>query len=195
MAGIARTLQPITFNEYLALEEKAQRKHELVDGVLYAMAGASRDHNLIAVNLVALLRPAAREKGCRLFASDMKLRVGERTAYYPDLMLVCGPSPDNPLYEENPCLVVEILSASTERQDRGEKRLAYQGLSTLRAYLLVDARLRRVEGYYRQSEQWLYQDIQGEGEFEVPCLGLSLTLEAVYEGTDVPSIDNLEDHG
>lgn len=188
-------MQPLTFNEYLTLEEKARRKHELVDGVLYAMAGATRNHNLITVNLATLLRPAAREKGCRLFASDMKLRVGERTAYYPDLMLVCGPSPKSPLYEDSPCLVVEILSASTERQDRGEKRLAYQGLSTLQAYLLVDARRRRVEGYYRQNEQWLYQDIQGAGEFEVPCLGLSLSLDAVYEGTDVPSIDNPNDHG
>ncbi|RIH84533.1 putative restriction endonuclease [Calidithermus terrae] len=191
MAGIARTLQPVAFNEYLALEEKAQRKHELVDGILYAMAGASERHNLVCTNVSGWFWQAARGKGCRVYASDMKLKVDDRTSYYPDLMVVCQEDPHE-YYKEKPCVVVEVLSESTQGTDRREKLQKYLKLPSLQAYLLVDSLAKRVEGYYRKGEQWLYQDIQGEGEFEVPCLGLSLTLEAVYEGTNVPSIDNLE---
>lgn len=194
MTGIARALQPVSFNEYLTLEEKAQRKHELVDGVLYAMVGASERRNLITGNVFALLWQAARGKGYRVYSSDMKLKLDHRTSYYPDVMIVCQEDPHE-YYKEKPCVVVEVLSESTQGTDRREKLHKYLELPSLQAYLLVDSLARRVEGYYRKGKQWLYQDIQGNGELEVPCLGLSLTLDAVYEGTDVPSIDNPNDHG
>lgn len=92
------------------------------------MAGAGRAHNLIVSNLHYLLYPLARKKGCRLYVAHMKLRVGEATFYYPDLMAVCAPPPENPFYEEAPCLVVEVLSPRTEAADRREKLWRYLSL-------------------------------------------------------------------
>lgn len=159
-------------------------RHELLEGVPYAMAGATEAHNLIVGNLFYGLRPHARAKGCRLFLSDMKLKVSSRTFYYPDLMVVRAEDP-HPFYKERPCLVIEVLSDGTEAIDRREKLWRYRELPSLQGYLLVDSRERRVEGYFRQGGSWLYRLWEGEGEVEVPCLGAGLSLEAIYEGVEV----------
>ncbi|RYM33232.1 Uma2 family endonuclease [Meiothermus sp. PNK-Is4] len=185
MGEAAKLLARLSFEEYLALEERVPRKHELVDGVMYAMAGASDRHNRIVVNLVLALGPAARQRGCALYASDMKLRVGRDTSYYPDLMVLCQPDAGE-YYKERPCLVIEVLSASTEATDRREKLAHYRRIPSLEAYLLVDSRVRRAEGYYRQGEQWLYAEAVGAGEVRVPCLEVKLGLEEIYQGLDLP---------
>jgi Uma2 family endonuclease len=104
-----RALRPLTEEEYLALERESPLRHELLEGIPYAMAGAGLDHNLIVTNLVALLKPLARAKGCRVYSETVKLKLYEDTFYYPDVMVVCGPKA-HPLYETAPCLVVEVLS-------------------------------------------------------------------------------------
>jgi Uma2 family endonuclease len=119
-----RALRPLTEEEYLALERESPLRHELLEGIPYAMAGAGLDHNLIVTNLVALLKPLARAKGCRVYSETVKLKLSEDTFYYPDVMVVCGPKA-HPLYETAPCLVVEVLSPSTEAQDRREKLARY----------------------------------------------------------------------
>lgn len=111
----------------------------------------------------------------------MKLKVSSRTFYYPDLMVVCAEDP-HPLYKERPCLLVEVLSENTEAIDRREKLWRYRELPSLQGYLLVDSRERRVEDYFRQEEGWLYR--LWEGEVEVPCLGVGISLEAIYEGVE-----------
>lgn len=184
MGEAARPLKLLEAEAYLAMEERSPVRHELVEGVPYAMAGATEAHNLIAGNLFYHLRPHAQAKGCRLFVSDMKLKVSSRTFYYPDLMVVCAEDP-HPLYKERPCLVVEVLSEHTEAIDRREKLWRYREMPSLQGYLLVDSRERRVEGYFRQGEGWLYRLWEGEGEVEVPCLGTRLSLEAIYEGVEV----------
>ncbi len=151
MGEAARLLKPLSLEEYLALEEESPTKHELVDGFPYTMAGASRAHHLIVTNLALLLGPYARRKGYRLYVADMKLKVGPNTVYYPDLMAVCVPPPENPYHEEAPCLVVEVLSESTEATDRREKPWRYLALPTLRGYLLVSARERRAEVYRKEG--------------------------------------------
>ncbi|GAB5602061.1 Uma2 family endonuclease [Thermus sp. FJN-A] len=180
MGEAARPLELLDAEAYLALEEKSPVRHELLEGVPYAMAGATEAHNLVVGNLFAHLWPFARAKGCKLFVADMKLRVSSRTFYYPDLMAVCGEDP-HPLYKERPCLVVEVLSESTEAIDRREKLWRYREIPSLEAYLLVDSRERRVEGYFRQGEGWLYR-LWEEGEVEVPCLEARFPLSALYEG-------------
>ncbi len=139
---------------------------------------------MVGGNLFFHLRPHALAKGCRLFVSDMKLKVSPRTFYYPDLMAVCAEDP-HPYYKERPCLLVEVLSESTEAIDRREKLWRYREIPSLEAYLLVDARARRVEGYFRQGEGWLYRLWEEEGEVEVPCLGARLSLFALYEGVEL----------
>lgn len=176
-------LRLLSLEEYLDLEQKAPTKHELVEGVLHAMAGASRVHNLIVTNLALLLGPLARRKGCRLYVADMKLKVGERTVYYPDLMVVCAPPPENPFYEEAPCLVVEVLSKGTEGVDRREKLWRYLSLPSLEGYLLVSALEKRVELYRKGPEGVLYQVLE-EGEVPLPCLQGTLSLAEVYRGVE-----------
>ena len=169
---------------YLELEASSPVKHELLEGIPYAMAGASRAHNLIVTNLVMLLGPLARRKGCRLYVADMKLRVGEATFYYPDLMAVCAPPPENPFYEEAPCLVVEVLSPRTEAVDRREKLWRYLSLPSLRGYLLVSAERPLVEVYRKEGEEVVHQALEA-GALTLPCLEGHLSVEEVYAGVDL----------
>lgn len=171
----------LSFEEYLALEEGSPERHELVEGIPYAMAGASETHNLLVVNLVALLRSPALRRGCRLFASDMRLRLSDRTVYYPDLMVVCAPDP-HPLYKEAPCLVVEVLSPTTRRIDLSEKKERYLALPSLEGYLLVETTRKEVLLYRKTPLGWSLEAF-GEGEeVALPCLGEALSVDAVYEG-------------
>ena len=120
MGEAARPLELLDAEAYLALEERSPVRHELFEGVPYAMAGASLAHNRIVGNLYALLRPSALAKGCRIYTETVKLRVSARTFYYPDLMVVCQGVPPHTHYEEAPCLVVEGVSEATEAIDRRE---------------------------------------------------------------------------
>ncbi len=185
MGEAAKVLELLDLEAYLALEEKSPVRHELLEGVPYAMAGAGLSHNLIVGNLYALLRPVALAKGCRIYTETVKLKVSSRTFYYPDLMVVCQGVPPHTHYEEAPCLVVEVVSDGTEAIDRREKLWRYRELPSLQGYLLVDSRERRVEGYFRQGGGWLYRLWEGEGEVEVPCLEARFPLEAIYEGVGI----------
>lgn len=189
MGEAAKPLKLLTAEEYLAWEKVQPERHELLEGVPYAMAGANRVHNLLVGNLYALLRPHARARGCRLYTETVKLKVGENTFYYPDLMLVCAGPPPHSHYEESPCLVMEVVSESTESIDRREKLWRYLRLPSLQGYLLVGSRYPRVEAYFRGPEGWLYWALGpevGEGRLEVPCLGVGLSLGEIYEGVELP---------
>jgi Uma2 family endonuclease len=181
MGEPAKALKPLSLEEYLEWEARSETKHELVEGLPYAMAGASRAHALLTTNLALLLGPLARRQGCRLYVADMKLKVGERTVYYPDLMVVCAPPPENPYYEEAPCLVVEVLSPSTEGIDRREKLWRYLSLPSLQGYVLADIQERRIELYQKKATGILYQ-VFTEGEVPLPCPQGTLSLEEVYSG-------------
>jgi Uma2 family endonuclease len=183
--GAAKILKPLSFEEYLAFEERAQVKHELVDGVMYAMAGVSSTHNLITTNVLGVFWAKARGSGCRVFSSDMKVQVDRYTSYYPDVMVVCEPD-EGEYYKKSPCLVVEVLSRSTEATDRREKLHKYRKIASLKAYVLVDSLSRRALAYYREGKNWLYLDLVGSGDLVLPCPDTTLSLDEVYEGLDVP---------
>jgi Uma2 family endonuclease len=185
MGESVRPLEALSIEDYLKLEEAASVKHEYVAGILYALAGASQRHNRIAGNIFARLWQAAQESPCTVYASDMKVRVASIASYYPDIVVTCAEEP-HPLYLERPCVVVEILSPSTESTDRREKLLNYQKLASLKAYLLVDSESRRVEGYYRDGDGWLYRLVEEEGEVPFPCPQLSLGLNEIYANLEVP---------
>jgi Uma2 family endonuclease len=89
--GEAAQPRPLSLEAYLEWEAQSPERHELVEGITYAMAGASKAHNLLVQNLAFLLRAPARAKGCRLYTETVKLKVSQSTLYYPDLMVVCGP--------------------------------------------------------------------------------------------------------
>lgn len=172
-------------DEYLAGEQNSDIRHEYLAGQVFAMAGAGEKHNRIAGNLFFHLRAAARGKPCGVFISDMKLRVVQNDAYYyPDVMVTCDPNDSESLYKRSPCLVVEVLSPSTEAIDRREKLMAYRGLPSLRYYLLVSQETRQVECYARDVEQrWLMTVCENEGALEFLCddFKANFSLDDVYE--------------
>ena len=153
------------------------------------MGEASRSHSLIVNALAFSLTPAARKKHCQLFTSDMKLRlnIADKTVFYfPDLLLSCAPDDRQPYFSSRPCLIVEVLSDSTERIDRREKLLAYQTLPSLQEYLLVAQNARRVE-VYRRTNDWKAEYFDA-GEIRLDCLESSVSVDAIY--ADVESFES-----
>ena len=178
--------QRMTVEEYLRTEAKSPYKREFVAGFAYplhAQAGASEEHVLIAGNIVAALHADTRRKGCRLFASDMKLYIEESsTFFYPDVMLVCEPEDGGRYFKVAPCLLVEVLSASTASNDRVGKYAMYTGIPSLQTYLIVEQAERRAYAYTRQGEKWALEELIGEGQVEIACLGRALSLDEIYAG-------------
>ena len=178
---------PISIDDYLDGETRTEIKHEYLAGEVVAMGGASAKHGLVAGALHAALIPHARCKGCQLFIADMKVRVehtGQTYFYYPDLVLACAPDDRETYYRRSPCLLVEVLSPSTERIDRREKLFAYQAIPSLREYLLVDPDKRSVE-IYRFGDPVRYETCT-EGAFRLDCLDAEITLDEVYADAEAP---------
>ncbi|WGZ95477.1 MAG: Uma2 family endonuclease [Candidatus Thiothrix putei] len=178
----------ITEAEYLEGEKIAEERHEYVDGVLYAMAGASLRHNRIALNIVRAL-PLQREDGtpCDAYTSDVKVRARRHKAfYYPDVVLSCEPNNMDDCYVEKPCLLVEVTSKSTDWKDRSEKLLAYQALESLQAYLIIVQDKPHVTFYYREVDGawWVSAYDALDQVIMLPCLGTPLSLADIYKGID-----------
>ncbi|TPG62402.1 Uma2 family endonuclease [Hymenobacter nivis] len=189
MGHAERQTRRYTPEEYLALEEKSEVRHEYFDGEIFAMAGASASHNLIKGNMVAALRLGARQRGCRIFDENMRLAVQEKVFYtYPDVMVSCDPADRrDPYLIRQPVLIVEVLSPSTAEYDRTEKFKQYQKLASLRHYLLVSQTAWVVEWFRRnEAGQWIYTLLSEPADvLEIPDLGLSLPLAELYDDTDV----------
>jgi Uma2 family endonuclease len=178
----------ITEEEYLAGEQQANERHDYVDGQVYAMAGASKQHNRIARNFITNLSVAADHSGCDIYFSDIKVRSESyKSYYYPDIVLSCEDDNENDFYLENPCLIVEITSASTMRKDYLEKALSYQSIDSLKAYLIVSQDKPQVDMLLRSTEgTWNLQQFNSLNDvLELPCLDTKLTLEAVYSGINL----------
>jgi Uma2 family endonuclease len=170
-------------DEYLAREAASDVKHEFVGGQVYAMTGASAAHNRIAGALYARLLVAAEGK-CQVFISDVKLRADSLpTYYYPDVMVVCDPSDDDPYIKTRPCLVAEVLSPATEAIDRREKLATYQRLPSLREYLLLSQDAPRIEVYRRKSlREWLLETLDATDTLRLECVGAEVAVAEIYRG-------------
>ncbi|MGH9189340.1 MAG: Uma2 family endonuclease [Acidimicrobiales bacterium] len=134
----------VSLDAFLDGEQTTARRHELVGGRVYAMAGGSERHDLAAGLIYELLAPGARSAQCRPFTSNRLVRTRSDSCYYPDVMVACGPAPHR-LYETGPALIVEVLSPSTADVDRREKATAYAEATSLRLLILVDPDARRIE--------------------------------------------------
>lgn len=152
--------------DYLAAEADSLIKHEYRDGDVYAMAGGTDAHNQIAGNLYALLRNHLRGSGCRTYFADVKARIEALNCfYYPDVMVTCDER-DTALstYKQHPCLIVEVLSDSTEAFDRGNKFADYRHLESLAEYVLVSQTRQQVEVFRRNAEGLWVLHPYGEGD-------------------------------
>ena len=176
----------ISPEEYLEGERLAEVRHEYVDGRVYAMAGAKANHNRISVNITSRLHTALSGKPCEPFTTDMKTRIRwlEKTIfYYPDVLVCCDPTDDAEEFRDRPQIIFEVLSDSTARLDRWEKRLAYQSIPTLVMYVLVEQKMRRLT-VYRRETNWTLETVEPPAEaLEIASLGITLTLESIYERT------------
>ena len=178
-------LNLITVEEYLKLEQDAEIRHEYVAGQIYAMTGSSRQHNLIAGNIFALLRPHLRGGSCRAFVSDMKVEIQTRSQtdffYYPDVVVTCDPQDRERYFLTSPCLVIEILSPSTQATDKREKRINYQNIDSLQEYVLVSQDEIKVEVYRRDNNNWTLETLDRDDNLQLDSVGLTLTMADIYE--------------
>ena len=192
MTTLTQTQTAANIEDYLEGEQHTDIKHEYLGGQIVAMGGASDRHGLIGLSLAALLHPHARSKACQLFMGDMKVRVdhdGDSYFYYPDLLLSCNPADkEHAYYRRHPCLLVEVLSPTTERIDTREKLLAYRLLPSLREYLLL--RQDRVQAdLYQWSDEgrWQHHVLgQPDDALALRCLDAAVSLRDVY--ADVPEL-------
>jgi Uma2 family endonuclease len=145
----------LTAREYLFIERKAETRSEFVDGEMFAMAGGTERHSLIAANLIRELGNALKDKSCQVFTSDMRLKVEATNSYtYPDVQVACGRLRFEDEMRDtllNPKVVIEVLSVSTAAWDRGRKFWHYRHLNSLTDYVLVSQDGWLVEHYARQS--------------------------------------------
>lgn len=178
----------MTLDEYLAFEEQSVIKHEYVAGEVYAMSGVTTRHNLITLSFVRCLHAPAKARGCKVFAADVKLRVGDRV-YYPDVMLACGRAADVDLIVEAPSLLVEVSSPSTRATDRREKLESYRRIPELRTYLIVSQRRRHVLAYVRgPNDVWIRAEFTGNEEIPLPEIASRISLDEIYDGVDLPPL-------
>ena len=191
----ASPLRTMTVEEYFHFEEGSLIKHEYVAGEVYAMSGATARHNLVAGTIFGMLLGAER-RPCRVFMSDMRVEVAGDRYYYPDVAVICTPVAELDVVARGPCVVIEVTSPSTARIDRGEKLDAYRRIATLRAYLIVDHRRRRVERHWRETTSggWQREEIAGEARMPipVPCLDVALTLDDIYRRVELPTVSEPE---
>ncbi|MBW3572262.1 MAG: Uma2 family endonuclease [Gemmatimonadetes bacterium] len=182
----------VTPADYLAAERKAAEKSEYINGHVYARAGASRVHNLIAGNTVSELRTQLRGRACEVYVSDMRVKV-ERTGMYtyPDVIGLC----EEPRFEDaevdsllNPAVIIEVLSPSTERYDRGEKFAHYRRLESLREYVLIAQDTRRIEHYRREGDSWVLTEVSGpDAALVISSLSCTLRPSDIYDRVEFPA--------
>lgn len=173
----------ITPEQYLALEEKSPVKHEYINGYIYAMAGASDPHITVTGNIFTLIRNHIRGSGCRVFFTDMKTRIEAiNRFYYPDVMVTCDERDKGLLnYKKFPCLIIEILSDSTEAFDRGDKFADYQNMETLQEYVLIDVKKPKVDCFRRNDQGlWVLQSYT-ESSFEFQSINFQGNMDDLYE--------------
>ena len=184
----AQQLDWISVEDYLEGEQASEVRHEYIGGVVYGMAGASDEHNLISGSLYSALRAHVRGGPCRAFATDAKVRLEiarDDIFYYPDVMVACDPRDTDRFFKRFPKVLIEVLSDTTERTDRREKFLSYTQIETLEEYVLV-AQDKMEITVFRRAGQWQPEILrQPEQTLRLASLDFSLPLSAVYEGVKV----------
>jgi Uma2 family endonuclease len=175
----------VSVEDYLAAELTSPIKHEYLGGVLYAMAGARNAHNLIPSNTLGALYARLRGRPCRAFNSDTRIRIRLPTHvrfYYPDVSVVCRSNPPADSFQDEPAVVVEVLSRRTRRIDEGEKKDAYLTIPSLNVYLLIEQESAAVVAF-RRTESGFVREVHEGLDAVLPLgeIGIELPLAEIYE--------------
>jgi Uma2 family endonuclease len=185
MEATLRLPRRASYADYLAAEQDSDRRHELIDGVIVAMAGGSDEHNAIGGRFARLL--GNRETGsCRYYTQDQRFWIASRArGRYADGSIICGP-PEHPAHDDqattNPTIVLEVLSPSSEGDDDGDKRIDFQSLASVMAYVLVSQDQRRVKVYRRTGVEWSTETYREGDSFELPTLSSPISVAEIYRG-------------
>ncbi len=188
---IARVERLFTPEEYLSIERNSDYKSEYVSGKIYAMAGASTEHNLITANVIGEFYNQLKRRPCRTYPSDMRVKVTSAVYTYPDVTVVCG----EPQYLDergdvllNPTVIVEVLSPSTANYDRGEKAEYYRRIESLTDYIVVAQDRRWFEHYARQGDgQWLFLEARTlDDAIVLASIGCTLRMADIYDKVPIP---------
>ncbi len=183
--GEAALRKGMTEQEYLAFDRAAEERHEYADGEIFAMAGGTAEHALIAGNVYRELSTSLLERPCNVYPADLRIHIPANGRYtYADVSVVCGElvlTDGERDTLENPVVIVEVLSDSTERYDRGDKFEQYQTIPSLRDYLLVSQKKARIEHFRRQPDgSWVIR-AHGPGEHvTLESIGCELAVDRVY---------------
>jgi Uma2 family endonuclease len=177
-----KAAERISIEDYLQGELISEVKHEYIDGSVYAMAGASKNHERIAGNIFGELRSLLKNTPCEPFSSDIKVKVGQ-AFFYPDVMVVCEDNSDNDYYTETPVIIVEVLSKSTRRMDETTKKIVYRTIPTLKEYVIIEQDIVDVE-VCRKSDNWVSSHYFMGDEVNFESVGSSLSVEDIYFRVD-----------
>lgn len=179
----------ISLEEYDEIERTSDIKYEYVDGRIYAMTGGTTNHATIATNMFIALRSHLGGKTCQPFNSDVKVQPFEskNPSYYPDVTVTCNPDDykEDSTVIRSPRLIVEVLSPSTERFDRGRKQRDYKACPSLEEYVMISTRYQQVEILHRQGTQWESKEFFAGEEVELVSIGLKIPISALYQYTTI----------
>ena len=187
----------LTPEEYIAAERKATLKSEYLSGEIVAMSGASDTHNLITMNTSTALYNQLADRGCRVYASDMRVGISAGVSYfYPDIAVTC----DKPRFEDdvfdtliNPQVIIEVLSDSTAGYDRGEKFIRSRQLESLQEYILISQDQVQVDHYLRQDKQWILSEFSAlEDVLPLASIEAELSLNQIYRFVELETDDTLQ---
>jgi Uma2 family endonuclease len=171
--------------EYFQWEERQREKHEYLDGQIYAMGSGSKNHSVISVRLSTLFCNHLDGGDCEIGNSDLKIQIVNTQNYtYPDVSVTCDPRDrESTQFITYPCLVVEVLSPSTEAYDRGGKFRLYARNPMLQDYLLVSSTSVEIDLYHKNDDgDWLILNYQASDRLELKSIGLSFAVDVIYRG-------------
>jgi Uma2 family endonuclease len=184
MVAAREYLPQFTPAEYLEWEEQQEFRHEFVDGEVYAMTGGTLNHSEIAVKFTIALGSHLQGSGCRVLNSDAKVQIAESNSFlYPDISVTCDPRDRNAnKFISHPCLIVEVLSPSTEAYDRGDKFALYRRSTSLQEYILVSTNQMRLDVYQRNDiGRWEFSSYSSGELVELKSVNFSMEIDRVYE--------------
>jgi Uma2 family endonuclease len=174
----------MSLDEFLAWEREQPERHEYDGMVITMMTGGSLDHSTIASNLRTALSDKLRGTGCMVFRGDAKV-IANGAVRYPDLSVTCSPVMGRDDIVPEPVLIIEVVSASTERLDRGRKKFDYFATPSIRQYAIVEQDERRVDLYTRAETGWTNEVITGDMLLNLTSIGVGLSLDTIYEDTEL----------
>ena len=196
---VAQRVKPVTSEEYLALEAKYDTKSEYENGVIVAMTGADFSHVRITTNILVAIQRLLKSCGCGALGSDMRITTPDSMNYlYPDCSVYCGEPELRRIAGldalENPSVIFEVLSPTTEKRDRGSKWLAYQTIPSLKSYVLISQQSASVEVFSRSANNaWRYAAYLGlDAIVPLGLHGVELPLAELYEGMTFPEPEPFE---